>query len=186
MYARAAQNLTAFARSPVGAVLRPVPRDDLVLPVVPPDRERHLQDLVALLHQRQDPLNFRFPLVQVQPAPFDLGQVLHELVLHQHARPVEEVLHHVEEARVGVLGHVLEPLGDDMVGVGPGLVGRRREQLQQRPDLQVRAGLDLRDRLQAQHRGGLVATEELTTDLSTDEFMQHFTTTPPRKVRFLT
>lgn len=130
----------------MGAVLGPVPPDDLVLAVVSPDGEGHLENVVALLHQRQDALNFGLALVECEPAALHFGQVLYELVLDQDAGPVEEILHHVEEARVGVGGHVFQSLRDYVVGVAARLDGRGGRQLQQSGDLQLLAWLQFRQR----------------------------------------
>lgn len=98
--------LTSFTRCPMGAVLSPVPFDDLVLPIVPLDGKSHLDNVIALLHVRENTLNFGLPLLQSQLGPFNLAQIIDQLVLHKNTSLVEEVLHHVEEPRVGVGGHV--------------------------------------------------------------------------------
>lgn len=91
----------------MSTVLSTVSSDHLVVTTVAAHWERDLQDVVAALHQHQDTLHF-LPLVFHAHSPFHL---LHQLVLGDLTGAVEEVLHHVEEARVLSSRHVLELVG---------------------------------------------------------------------------
>lgn len=96
-------------------MLRAVSADHLIISGVAAQRELDLDDVVARLHQVQDTADLLLLLLDGDPRL----HVLDQLVLNDLARPVEEVFHHVEEARVGAGRHLLEPVRDLMVGVVP-------------------------------------------------------------------
>ena len=79
-------------------MLRPVGVDHLKGAVITLEREVHFQDVCARLNDLQDPVCLLHFLV---PGGADILHVLiNERVLGEHAGLVEEVLHHLEEARV--------------------------------------------------------------------------------------
>lgn len=99
------------------AVLRSVALDDFIFAVVATNRESDLDDVIALLHQRENTLDFRFALSERQAGALYVGEIVDELVLDEHACAVEEVLDHVEETWIGAGGHILQPVWDYMVSV---------------------------------------------------------------------
>merc|ERR1719430_2645814 len=89
---------TTLAGTPVMRMLRPVGVDHLKGAVVALQGEVHLQYVRARLNYLQDPVRLLHFLV---PGGADILHVLiNEHVLGEHAGLVEEVLHHLEEARV--------------------------------------------------------------------------------------
>ena len=109
-------------------VLGAVSVDHLVAAVVSLQREVDLQHVGARLDDLQDPVRLRHLLLPRG------AHVLHvhvdQLVLGQDAGLVEEVLHHLEEARVLGLGDVLKSVGHgeaaERGGGGVELGGRGR------------------------------------------------------------
>lgn len=92
--------LTPFAGRPVLTVLGAVPLHHLPLSVVPLDRERHAQDVVAWLDDSQDAPHAMSLLLRGFPGL----QVLHQFVLDDGGTAVKKALDHPEE--VGVVGLV--------------------------------------------------------------------------------
>lgn len=89
--------LTPFAGCSVLAVLGTVPLHHLPLSVVPPDGERHAQDVITGLDDAQD---------TPHTVPLLLGallglQILYKLVLYNGGAAVKEALDHLKE--VGVI-----------------------------------------------------------------------------------
>lgn len=105
--------ITSFGGRAMAGVLRAISLDHLVVSGVTTQRELDLDDVVARLHQHEDALHLLLLVVDAHAAL----HVLHQLVLHHLARPVEEVLDHVEELGVGARRHVGQPLGNHVVGV---------------------------------------------------------------------
>lgn len=152
------RSLTSLGGGAVGAVLGPVAGDHLVVAGISAQRERDLDDVVAGLHQHQDSLDLLALLLDRRLAL----HVLDHLLLADLAGPVEEQLDHVEEARVGGRGHILQPVRNLVLGgvaaLGLGLAtgaggSGRRNGLDQRGHLLLE-GRTLRDRLQVEHFEG--------------------------------
>lgn len=78
------------------AVLGAVPLNHLPLSVIPPDGERHAQDVITGLDDAQDATHTVPLLLEGLPRP----QILHQLVLHDAGATVEEALDHPEEVGV--------------------------------------------------------------------------------------
>lgn len=97
------------------AVLRAVAGDHLVVAGVAAQREADLDDVVAALHQHQDTLHLLLALLQAGAL-----DVFDQLVLGDLAAAMEEVLDHVEEARILGGGHIGQPLGDLVVRIAAG------------------------------------------------------------------
>lgn len=129
----------------MGAVLRPVPGDYLVVSAIPLYRERDLQDVIAALHSRQDTLHLLPFLLHTHP-PF---HVLHEFVFCDGTGSVEKVLNHVEEFGVGGGGDVLELVWDVVLSPGV-LLSHWCHDSQQLPQL-LPGGGALAERLESQH-----------------------------------
>lgn len=118
----------------MGTVLRSVSPDDLIISVIPLDGEANLDDMIALLHHGEDAPDFGLPRLQVQPASLHVLQIVHQLVLHDDAGPVEEVLDHVEEFGVSMRGNILQAIGNLVLRITPVLKhdsGRGDSQLQE-------------------------------------------------------
>lgn len=95
--------LTSFAWCPVLAVLGAVPLHHLPLSVIPLDRKRHAQDVIARLDDAQNAANTVSFLLGALPGL----QVFHQLVLNNSGTAVKEPFDHLEEIRVvGLLGRV--------------------------------------------------------------------------------
>lgn len=78
------------------AVLCSVALDDLPLPVVSLDGERHAEDVVTRLDDLEDPPDS----VSLLLGGLSRLQVLHQLVFHDGGAAVKEALHHPEEVGV--------------------------------------------------------------------------------------
>lgn len=113
---------TSFAGSTMSAVLSSVTLDDFIFPGVSPQGESDLENVIALFHESQDTSHLLLAVLQGHPGAAALD-VLDELVLHDLAGSVEEVLHHVEETGISRIGHGLQPIGDLMLGIPTALDG---------------------------------------------------------------
>lgn len=121
-------------------MLGSIARDQLIIPRVTSERKRGLDNVVAWLHEHEDALDFFLAFLEGHAGSFT--NVLDEFVLDDLTGPVEEILDHVEELWIGRNGHLLEPVRDLMVGVGPAC---------EHPANRVRAGHLLRESPQIQH-----------------------------------
>lgn len=90
----------------MSAVLRSVTPDDLILSGVSPQGESDLKNVIALFHECQDTPHLLLSVLQGHPGSAALD-ILDELVLHDHAGPVEKVFHHIEETGISRIGHGL-------------------------------------------------------------------------------
>jgi len=96
----------------VGAVLGAVAGDHLVVAGIAAQGEGDLDDVVAGLHQHEDALHLLLLLVAGQLAL----HVVHQRFLGDLAAAMEEILDHVEEARILGGGHILEAVGNLVLG----------------------------------------------------------------------
>jgi len=111
------ETLASLGGRLVGAVLGPVTGDHLVVAGIAAQGEGDLDDVVAGLHQHEDALHLLLLLVAGQLAL----HVIDEGLLGDLATAVKEVLDHVEETWILGGGHILEAVGNLVLGgVAPG------------------------------------------------------------------
>merc|ERR550519_2207867 len=104
-------------QGPVVTVLSSVAPHHLEAAVVSLDWEVDLEDVGAGLDDVEDAVGFLDFFISRGPRVSHV--FVHQVVLHQDAGLVEEVLDHLEEAWALCLGDVDEPVGDDS-GAGGG------------------------------------------------------------------